>query len=158
MVVFQVNRNNYRLTSNDFGLNQEADKLMEVICFLSNERVYKDHFPLFSTIKYNGVDETELIEAIEDLERIYKKTDVLHQKAHLYVLMDDCKIYHNTECGTDLITTAPICKGDTPLEALKNAWEKWSIPPVLILNADYHVPDVNIHTVYSVPWNCEVEV
>ena len=138
---------------------------MEVICFLSNERVYAKSFPQFSTIKYNGVDETELIEAIEDLEKVYDEArekspfGYLHHKAHTHYLsynrIDD--YYHiypnNTEYGTDQNFSAPITGGKTAIQTLKNAWAKWGIPPVLILNADYFVPGVDIHTVRNVPWD-----
>lgn len=158
-----MNRNNYRLTKNPTELSREADRLMEIITFLSNERVYKTSFPSFSTIKYDGIDETELIEAIEDLENIYKKAkkqapyNILHHNAHLYALdeyNDRFRVYHNVPYGDDY--GAPIASGKTPLKALQNAWKNWSIPPVLILNSEHYVPDVDIHMVYSVPWNAGV--
>ena len=152
-----MNRNNYRLTPNNAVLNERADALMNIITFLSNERVYKKSFPQFSTIRYDGIDETELIEAIEDLEKVYSKAERLHHKAHLCILNERegrFKIYGNdTEYGTDQNNCPPLCGGATALEALKNAWRNWSIPPILILNADYYVPGVDIHTVYSVPWD-----
>ena len=155
-----MNRNNYQLGSGSFELNEKADKLMEVICFLGNERVYMKSFPEYSTIKYCGIDETELIEAIEDLEKVYAKIgDDHHHKAHTHYLsynrIDDYyRIYPNdTEYGTDLNTSAPISGGKTPLEALQNAWKSWSIPPVLILNAQYYVPGVDIHAVRNIPWD-----
>ena len=161
-----MNSNTYQLGSNSFELNQKADKLMEVITFLSNERVYAKSFPEYSTIKYCGIDETELIEAIEDLEKVYceakekSQFGYLHHKAHTHYLsynrIDD--YYHiypnNTEYGTDQNFSAPISGGKTALQALQNAWKNWSIPPVLILNSGYYLPDVDIHMVYSTfPWN-----
>ena len=167
-VVVPMNRDNYRLTAHDAVLNQDADKLMEVICFLSNERVYTNRFPSFSTINYNGIDETELIEAIEDLEKLYAKAKevepfgILHHHSHLYYLEETSNgftVWHNdTKYGSDGgSTSAPVCRGKTAIDALKNAWKLWSIPPVLISNSDYYVPNVDIHTVYSVPWNSGVE-
>ena len=147
-----MNRNNYQLNSSDFILNERADNLMNNICFLANERNYKNHFPLFSTINFQGIDEEELIQHIEELEQIHSDVIFLDgslpHKAHPYLLDEDCKIYHNdTEYGTDINNSAPICGGKTPIEALKIAWKKWSIPPVLILNADYYVPGVSISEV-----------
>jgi len=141
-----MNRNNYQLGSQDKILNKKADHIMDNICFLSNERNYNKRFPEFSTIEYNGVDEEELIDAIQDLETIHKQAGKnVHHKAHPYLLDVDCKVYHNdTEYGTDINNSAPICGGKNPLEALKNAWEKWSIPPVLILNSEYYCPGVTI--------------
>ena len=143
-----MNSNGYRLGSGDLLLDEKAEHLMDNITFLSNERNYSKKFPLFSTIDYNGVDEDELIMHIEDLEKIYKKCNRLHHKAHLYLLDEDNRIYHNdTEYGTDINNSAPITSGKTPLEALVNAWKNWSIPPVLILNADYYCPGVGINEV-----------
>lgn len=141
-----MNRNTYKLGSKDFTLNERADALMDTIVFLGNERNYHHHFPLFSTIEYSDVDEDELIGSIIKLETIYAEArgDV-HHKAHPYLLDSDNRVYHNdTEFGTDINNSAPVCGGSTPLEALKNAWKKWSIPPVLILNADYYCPNISI--------------
>ena len=149
-----MNRNNYQLGSSDKLLNLKADKLMEKITFLANERNFHNRFPSFSTIEYTSVDEDELIEAIIDLETVYAAADRLHHKSHLYVLDDDLRIYHNdTEYGDEPITSAPITKGLTPFQALCNAWKLWSIPPVLILGADYYVSGVDITTILR-----EVEV
>ena len=143
-----MNSNGYQLGSGDVVLDSKADHLMDNITFLSNERNYHNRFPMFSTIDYNGVDEDELIMHIEDLEKIYKQCNSFHHKAHLYLLDDDCKVYHNdTEYGTDISNSAPICGGETPFHALQNAWRKWSIPPVLILNADFFCPGVGINEV-----------
>ena len=140
-----MNRNNYQLGSQDKILNKKADDLMDNICFLANERTYNKRFPEFSTIEYNGVDEEELIDAIQDLETIHKQAGSVHHKAHPYLLSVDCKVYHNdTEYGTDINNSAPICGGKNPLEALKNAWGKWSIPPVLILNSEHYIPGITI--------------
>lgn len=144
-----MNSNGYHLGSGDFLLDEKANHLMDNITFLSNERNYAKRFPMFSTIDYNGVDEDELIMHIEDLEEVYvkarQKNKYLPHKAHLYLLDDDFKVYHNdTEYGTDINNSAPICGGKTPFEALQNAWRKWSIPPVLILNAEYYCPGVGI--------------
>ena len=69
--------------------------------------------------------------------------------------MDEKKygVYHNSRCGTDPITSPPITSGKTALDALTNAWKIWSIPPVIIENALYYVPDVNINMILR-----EVEV
>lgn len=148
-----MNRNNYQLGSNDFILNEKADDLMNNICFLANERNYHNHFPMFSTIDFNGIDEDELIMHVEALEKIHKqvKADngVLHHHAHLYLLDQNNKglfvIYHNDTCyGDEPVTSAPITSGRSPLEALKNAWKQWSIPPVLVLNADYYIRNITI--------------
>jgi len=158
-----MNRDNYRLTKNPTELSREADRLMEIITFLSNERVYKTRFPSFSTINYCEIDETELLEAIEDLEKVYEKAKkeepfgILHHNSELYALdefEDRFRVYHNVPFGDDY--GAPIASGKTPLKALQNAWKNWSIPPILIMNAQYFVPNVDIHMVYSVPWNTEV--
>ena len=144
-----MNRNNYQLGSNDPALNNKADDLMKNICFLANERNYFNHFPSFSTIDYNSMDEDELIQDIIRLETVYAEAGKhTHHKAHLYVLEENngkFRILHNdTEYGTDDLTSAPVCGGKTALEALENAWRKWSIPPVLILNAEYYEPYVGI--------------
>ncbi|MBR0059343.1 MAG: hypothetical protein IJP99_08450 [Methanobrevibacter sp.] len=143
-----MNSNNYQLGSGDFLLDEKAEHLMDNITFLSNERNYAKRFPMFSTIDYNGVDEDELVMHIEDLEKVYAKAEKTHHKAYLYVLDEDCKVYHNdTEYGTDINNSAPICGGRTPMEALVNAWRNWSIPPVLILNSDFFCPGVGINEV-----------
>ena len=143
-----MNRNNYQLGSGDIVLDEKANHLMDNITFLSNERNYSRRFPMFSTIEYSGVDEDELIMHIEDLEKIYQKTNTHHHQAHLYLLDSDCRIYHNdTEYGTDINNSAPICGGKTPLEALKNAWKLWSIPPVLVMNSQYYCPGITINEV-----------
>lgn len=151
-----MNRNNYQLGSQDKILNKKADDLMDNICFLANERNYNKRFPEFSTIEYNGVDEEELIDAIQDLEDIYREATkisnygYLHHKAHPYYLSysradDYYDIYpNNTEYGTDQNFSAPIIGGKTALQALQNAWKNWSIPPVLILNSEYYIPGITI--------------
>ena len=145
MVGLPMNSNNYQLGSSDKLLNLKAERLMENITFLANERVYANRFPTYSTIDYNGVDEEELIESIINLETVYAEADKLHHKSHLYLIDSDCRIYHNnTEYGTDINNSAPITGGRNPLDALINAWKYWSIPPVLVLNADYYVPGVDI--------------
>ena len=150
-----MNRNNYQLGSTPV-LNEKAEDLMNTICFLSNERVYFNSFPNFSTIEYTDIDENELLQAIEDLEDIYReavnisKYGYLHHRAHPYYLEyhrfeDEWDIHPNdTEYGTDQNFSAPICSGKTALSALKNAWKMWSIPPVLILNSEYYIPGVSI--------------
>lgn len=149
-----MNRNNYRLGSEDTALNIKAENLIENICFLSNERTYSLHFPSFSTIKYDAINEEELIEDIIELETVYAKAKRTHHKAHLYVLEDmggAFRLMHNdTEYGDEPITSAPICRGKTPLDVLKYAWRHWSIPPVLVMNADYYVPGVDITTILGV--------
>lgn len=151
-----MNSNNYQLGTNNATLNDKADYLVKNITFLSNERVYAKRFPSFSSIKYDALDEEELIMHIEDLEKIYnvarRQTDfgLLHQRAHLYFLNkegDYFHIYHNTECGTDANDNAPIAGGKTAFEALCNAWKTWSIPPVLILNSKHYCPGANITTI-----------
>ena len=129
-----MNRNNYQLGSGSFELNEKADKLMEVICFLGNERVYAKRFPEYSTIKYCGIDETELIEAIEDLEKVYAKIgDDHHHKAHTHYLsynkIDDYyRIYpNNTEYGTDLNTTNDTNETNTSSNSSSTSSEKVKI-------------------------------
>lgn len=143
-----MNRNNYLLGSGDAALNIEAENLMEDICFLSNERTYSMHFPSFSTIKFDDMDEDELIDNIIELETVYAKATRLHHKAHLYVLEDiggAFRLMHNdTEYGDEEITSAPICRGKTPLDVLKYAWRHWSIPPILVKNSKYYCPTVGI--------------
>ena len=149
--VFLVNRNNYQLGSNDFILNEKADDLMNNICFLGNERVYAKRFPLFSTIKYDDIDEDELIMHIEELEKLYSQVKPIHHHAHLYVLSNDGEWFHvypnDTQYGTEPITSAPVSGGRTALEALVNAWKIWSIPPVLVLNSNHYCPNVSISTI-----------
>lgn len=140
-----MNRDRYKLGSKDILLDLEAEGLMEDITFLANERNYHNRFPMFSTIDYSDIEETTLIEKIIKLETVYAKAGRVHHKAHPYFLDSDNRIYHNdTEYGDEINNSAPICGGKTPLDALKNAWKKWSIPPVLILNAEYYVPNVGI--------------
>lgn len=149
-----MNSNNYQLTRNNTELNKKADDLMQIITFLSNERVYNRRFPEHSTIEYNELDEEELIEAIEDLEKIYKQVGThYHHRSHLYVLTynrvnDLYRVYHNPDYGTDPITDPPITGGKTAMDALVNAWDTWSIPPVLILNSKYYTGEaVSIRSV-----------
>ncbi len=146
-----MNRNNYSLGIKDVVLQKKVDYLMDNIVFLSNERVYNKHFPSFATIEFTDVDEDELVQHIEELETIYTKLrnedvhGLLHHKAYLYILDEDMKIYHNDlEYGVGIITSAPVTGGKNPKEALKNAWEKWSIPPVLIMNSNYYCPGITI--------------
>ena len=145
-------------------LNQKADHLMDNIIFLSNERNYSKSFPQYSTIEYSSIDEDELIMHIEELEKIYKeakklsKWGYLHNNAYPYLIqwnMDEqeYQVHPNGGCGTDPITSAPITSGRTLLDALCNAWKLWSIPPVLILNAQHYMPGVDITTILK-----EVEV
>ena len=146
-----MNRDDYQLGSDDFILNEKADDLMNNICFLGNERIYAKRFPLFSTIKYDDIDEDELIMHIEELEKIYSQVNPTHHRAHPYVLSDNSgwfHVFHNdTEYGTDINNSAPIAGGKTPIEALKNAWKVWSIPPVLVLNSSHYCPDVSISNI-----------
>lgn len=150
-----MNRNGYKLTNQDAFLNEKACDLMDTICFLSNERTYHLHFPLFSTIEYTDVEEQELLENIIRLETIYAEAKgasdygILHHKSHLYYLDkngDGYAVYHNDKeyCSDGPSTSAPVCHGKTPMDTLQNAWKKWSIPPVLILNADFYVEHVSI--------------
>ena len=157
-----MDRNNYQLCSNScinkIELDQKADRLMDNIIFLSNERNYAKSFPQYSTIDYSSIDEEELIMHIEELEKLYKeakeqsKWGYLHNNAHPYLVqwnMDakEYQVHPNEGCGTDQITSAPITTGKTALNALINAWKMWSIPPVLVLNADYYVPGISISEV-----------
>lgn len=154
-----MNRNNYQLGSDSFELNEKADKLMEVICFLSHERVCAKFFPSYSSINYTDVDEQEFIEAIEDMEKVYKKGventkyGFLHHRAHPYYMShnrveNEYNVYpNNTEYGSDPNFSAPVCSGKTALDALKNAWRMWSIPPVLILNSEYYIHGITINEV-----------
>ena len=153
-----MNTNQYKLGTKNTALNEKADFLVRNITFLANERVYHKRFPAFSTIKYTGLDEDELIMHIEDLEKIYnvarKETDfgLLHHHAHPYILLDEgghYHIYHNTKCGTDPITTSPIAGGATALQALCNAWKVWSIPSVLIQNSKHYCPGANINKILA---------
>ena len=148
-----MNRNNYEIKTGDIILDEKAEHIMNNLCFLANERNYYYHFPEFSTIEFNGVDEEELIMHIEDLEKVYNKAGTLNHKAYLYLMDVDnvnggFKIYHNdTIYGTDINNSAPVAGGEDPLSALRNAWDKWSIPPVLILNANFYMPGVTISEV-----------
>ena len=157
MVVLHMESNNYQLGSKNPELNDKAQDLIQVITFLSNERVYHNHFPTFATIDYNDIDEQDLIEAIGDLEKVYTNArsldvhNLLHHKAYLYVLEETFqgfRILHNdTEYGDEPLTSAPVTGGETALDALKNAWKKWSIPPVLIMNSNYYCPNITIQEV-----------
>jgi len=144
-----MNRNNYQLGSDNAQLNARADRLMNNITFLSNERTYAQRFPSYSSINYNDVDEQELIDDITELERIYAKlreeNTTLHNNAYLYVL-DDGVIYPNDGQYTTDLTTI-VCKGIDGLSALKNAWKLWSIPPVLVMNSQYYCPGITINEV-----------
>lgn len=153
-----MNIDHYQLGTNNPELNEKADFLIRNINFLANERVFNKRFPAFSSIKYTELDEDELIMHIEDLEKIYnvarKETDfgLLHHRSHPYILLDEgghYHIYHNTKCGTDPITDAPIAGGKTPFQALCNAWKVWSIPSVLIQNSKHYCPGANITTILA---------
>lgn len=144
-----MNRNNYQLGSDDVSLNIKADALMDKIVFLGNERNYFNHFPSFSTIDYSDADEDELIRDIISLETVYAEARTSHPKSKLYVLDETAdgkfRILHNdTKYVDEPITSAPVCGGKTPLDALKNAWKNWSIPPVLILNSEFYCPYIGI--------------
>ena len=148
-----MHSNTYCLGSGNIALDNKADDLMMNITFLSNERVHHFRFPCFSNIDYNGIDESDLIDHIKELEKVHKEAEHLHHRAHPYVLEhagyeDRFIIRHNTPCGTDQNDNAPITGGCTPLKALQHAWELWSIPPVLILNAEYYCPGTTIDDVY----------
>lgn len=99
--------------------------------------------------KWNGAKEYELICLIKELE----KEKIKFWEDWDSILMDcgynkEFEIYPNSnEFGCEQITSAPITIGDTPIQALKNAWKIWSIPPCLICNADYFVKGIKIRDV-----------
>ena len=51
---------------------------------------------------------------------------------------------NDTEYGGQGNYNAPHSTGKTPLQALKNAWKVWSVPPILIMNAEYHIKGISI--------------
>ena len=154
-----MNTNQYQLGTNNTALNEKADYLVRNITFLANERVYHKRFPAFSSIKYNALDEDELIMHIEDLEKLYnvarKETDfgLLHHRAHPYILNEHDGWFHiypnDTKYGTDANDNAPIAGGKTAFQALCNAWKIWSIPSVLILNSRHYCPGADIKQILA---------
>lgn len=99
--------------------------------------------------EWNGAKEQELISLIKELEeekiKFWKDWDSI-----LIACNYDAKfkIYPNSnKFGCEQITSAPIAVGNTPIQALKNAWRMWSIPPCLICNADYFIKEIKIRDV-----------
>lgn len=95
---------------------------------------------------WDGAKERELIMLIKSAEQEGIKPT--SHKEWNSILQSDCTIIKNdTEYGTDINNNAPHSRGNTPLEALKNAWAVWSIPPLLIMNSEYYVEGISISDV-----------
>ena len=121
--------------------NQDKQKVEKIM-----ELCGKRNLAKFGRSNWNGADEHQLICLIKEAE----KTVTLTSHSDWKYLLD--KHYNggymiqgnDTKYGTDANTSAPISLGKTPLQTLKNGWKNWSIPPFLIMNANYHIKNISI--------------
>lgn len=100
-----------------------------------------------SDVEWDGAKEHQLIALIKECERQNIKPQnhndwdsVLDESSNYKWMIQS----NDTKCGTDINNNAPHSMGETPLKALQNAWKRWSIPPLLIMNADYFVKGISI--------------
>lgn len=119
--------------------------LLEKIKNLCNRR----NQSRFGLADWDAADEQQLICLIKEAERTITLT---HHKDWTHFLDIDEGVHATTytiypndgEYGTDPITSAPTTFGRNIKEALQRAWHLWSIPPFLIMNADYYCKDISI--------------
>ena len=126
-------------------MNEKDRKKVDKIVTLCNKRKLSS----FGYTEWNGADEHQLITLIKDAEKTVKLTNHRDWKYLLDKHYDGGFMIQNndTQYGTDLNTSAPSVVGKTPLETLKNGWKQWSIPPFLVINANYYVKNISISDV-----------
>lgn len=123
-------------------MQDKQKQLIEKIMNMCSQR----KLSRFGRAEWNGANEHALICLIKEAER------TVELKAHRdwKYLLDE---YYNggfmiqnndTKYGTDPNYGAPSALGDTPLQTLKNGWAQWSIPPFLVINADYYCNGISI--------------
>lgn len=97
--------------------------------------------------EWNASNERELICLIKEAERqdirpVNHKdwTHMLSRGSNYSFIIQK----NDTPNGCTPNYHAPCATGATPLQAMRNAWKMWSIPPILIMNSEWFVKGISI--------------